>query len=1497
MRQHRPSTALVSYGTFRRKLCKPERLEDRSLLAYCIASSVAPPVNFELLSSASEGSVVAVQFQFMARTNSVFEGPDVGKGTFQERPVAVSTDLARAAWQYVGDGWSPLPGQAGAEGWVAMNVPPTIDKTAFLAQLASDPRVIQVSELGQVGLSGTNQFIPNDSSFSLLYGLHNTGQSSGLVDADIDAAEGWDGFTGSTEVVIAGIDTGIDYDHADLYLNVWINPAEIPASRRANLVDTDSDGKITFWDLNQSINQGLGKIVDLNSDGRISGSDILTQMSLDAFGNDTGLGGWADGISQNGDAYVDDLVGWNFVNGSRFPADDHGHGTHTAGTMGAIGNNGLGVSGVLHKTQIIPVKFLNAAGSGTDLAAAMAIEYAVAMGADVSNNSWGDDSNSALIDQAVDIAEAAGSVFVAAAGNFTRNNDTTPFFPASYPNPTVISVAATDRLDRISGFSNYGLTTVDLAAPGSSIYSTLRNNLYGSLSGTSMAAPHVAATVAAIMAVNPTWTTSQVVAKLLASVDPVASLAGKMVTGGRLNFAKAVDISVNDQPGSGNDLRIVAASISGPLEMTVTYEILGSESSAFELGVYRSVDATPGSDQLVGRFSFSDPGDLTAGLHTRQIPIGNGLSSLPLPGFGNADVDTDYRLLAVVDRLQSVAEDDLNPFMEDNTLAVSGVYQASNGDIHVYGTDDTDSVIIQPEGTTVRVSLNGNERAYSLSNNNVIRVRTAGGNDQVRNQAAYGLRAWAGEGDDEVWSGPVSDVVHGGSGADRWILIGTGQNDSIGLVNESSSVIRATLGTNIDRFTFDANDQVHVLAGFGNDSVTANITIPAILQGEDGNDTLTGGSAADTLLGGLGNDTLNGKLGNDTIDGGNGTDQWNVEGSTSGDVVRFQPQLPLLQLSVLRSATPNGPTLEEDVSQAIERISYTAGNGNDQVDMSAIDAPVYLALGLALLTVDGGNDNDILIGSDGADTLRGSAGNDQVSGGEGNDTLDGGLGNDILDGGGGNDSIAAGGGQDQLFGGTGNDKFTFLTTQAQPTTFDGGTGTDTLTAPTAVTLWNLTGANAGAVNGYGFAQIENLTGSSQPDTLRLLPGGSLTGVFTASSGVNTLDFASYDQAAQVNLATRTSTGVSGFTGVANLIGTSLGADRLIGANATTVWSITGVNSGTAGATTFSGFEQLTGGTGADTFRFQSIGLLTGTVDGGSGTDTLDYSLSQQAIEVNLQLKTSPQLSAFNSFESLIGSTFVDTLTGSDVDTVWTFSNATSGRSGTFSFTAMESLRGGLASDIFRPNANIVFNGLFDGGGGRNTLDYAAYTAGLSVNLLSQTSSAVSGGVANIRDVLGGAADDQLTGDAQDNLLIGNGGNDSLAGGLGNDILMGGSGNDSLSDIGGRNLMIGGAGLDSLFGGVDEDLLIGSATSFDSNTTALTSILLEWQRSDLLYIDRINHLTGAVPGGLNGTATLRTSTVPNDGSVDSLIGQDGLDWFWAAVNVDLLQDLAIGERVN
>jgi subtilisin family serine protease len=347
-------------------------------------------------------------------------------------------------------------------------------------------------------------------------------------------------------VVVADIDTGIDYNHPDLYQNVWINQAEIPPSRMKNLVDYNHDGYISWRDLNDPRNQGPFKITDVNGDGRIDAADILAPMIKDANGNDTGMGGWSDGISEDGDtAHVDDLIGWNFVNNTNNPLDDHGHGTHTAGTIAAMGNNGVGVVGVAFNTQIMALKFLSSSGVGSDLGAAEAIEYAAAHGARVSNNSWGGSGNDPALSNAISDAGSKGEIFVAAAGNSATNTDVTPNYPSAFNLSNIIAVAAIASDGSLASFSNYGPTTVDVGAPGVSIYSTLPNNSYGYLSGTSMATPHVTGTVALVLAEHPTWTMSQVINQILSSTTPDPALAGKTVTGGIINAALAVGAQLN----------------------------------------------------------------------------------------------------------------------------------------------------------------------------------------------------------------------------------------------------------------------------------------------------------------------------------------------------------------------------------------------------------------------------------------------------------------------------------------------------------------------------------------------------------------------------------------------------------------------------------------------------------------------------------------------------------------------------------------------------------------------------------------------------------------------------------------------------------------------------------------------------------------------------------------------------------------------------------------
>ena len=354
-----------------------------------------------------------------------------------------------------------------------------------IARLKSHQAIEYVEPDYQVSIART----PDDPRFDELWGLNNDGQTGGTADADIDAVEAWDISTGSRDVVVGVIDTGIDYSHSDLASNMWVNSSEIPG----------------------------------------------------------------DGIDNDGNGFIDDVHGINAITDSGDPMDDEGHGTHVSGTIGASGGNGIGVVGVNHEVSLVGCKFLDAAGNGSTSDAIKCIDYMVSLknsgvNLRVLNNSWGGGGYSQALADAIASSEAADLLFVAAAGNDTIDNDVNPHYPSNYENASVLSVASTDQTDGISWFSHYGLTSVDMGAPGSAILSTTPGESYASYSGTSMATPHVAGAAALVLSINPELSTQELKDLLMNSGDANAALQGVTVAGTRLNVNQAL-IDADPTPG------------------------------------------------------------------------------------------------------------------------------------------------------------------------------------------------------------------------------------------------------------------------------------------------------------------------------------------------------------------------------------------------------------------------------------------------------------------------------------------------------------------------------------------------------------------------------------------------------------------------------------------------------------------------------------------------------------------------------------------------------------------------------------------------------------------------------------------------------------------------------------------------------------------------------------------------------------------------------------
>jgi len=368
--------------------------------------------------------------------------------------------------------------------------------------------------------------IPNDPDFPAQWVLHNTGQSGGIVDADIDAPQAWEITTGSMQTVVAILDDGVDYTHPDLYLNIWLNQAEIPANIANNLSDADGDGILSFRDLNAPINASYTS--DLNGNGYIDGGDLLADPN------------WENGLDEDTNGQVDDLIGWDFRDDDNDPQheNENDHGTNAARIIGAVGNNGIAGAGINWQIRMMPVR-ITLRGEGAEIVdsqVAAGIDYAADSEASIIDAGYRGtphataDAFSQVMFDAIDRSRQAGVLFVAAAGNAARDTDVHPWYPQSYEVDNIISSGALsetgDQLS-LSSITNWGATTVDYAV------STYNGT-------TSHALAHATGIAALIKSVHPEWTYSQIKARMLGTVDPVPSLAGTTVTGGRLNAARAV---------------------------------------------------------------------------------------------------------------------------------------------------------------------------------------------------------------------------------------------------------------------------------------------------------------------------------------------------------------------------------------------------------------------------------------------------------------------------------------------------------------------------------------------------------------------------------------------------------------------------------------------------------------------------------------------------------------------------------------------------------------------------------------------------------------------------------------------------------------------------------------------------------------------------------------------------------------------------------------------
>ncbi|MEM0921691.1 MAG: S8 family serine peptidase [Pseudomonadota bacterium] len=751
---------------------------------------------------------------------------DLGKAHMADEILvqfAADAEPAEIAWLKAELGAETL-GSTSVLGIERLLLPQGSDLAKVLDFLAEHPLVALADAHYRIAADALAEpVIPNDPNFGIQWGLENTGdiasfgdpgfeaflESIAVPDADIDASEAWAHSTGEG-VVVAIIDTGIDLNHPDLAPNLWVNPGEIAG----NGIDDDNNGYID-----------------------------------DIHGFD--FGGAAINIRDDRDSD---------------PSDIQGHGTHVAGIVAADGENGISTIGVAPDAQIMALRIASDDSEFlSGFAILEAIEYAVANGARISNNSYG--PIGAFARPLIEAAGAAGHLFVASAGNDSQDQDLVPASQRIWDLDNVISVAASSLDDTLVGFSNFGATTVDLAAPGHFILSSALGSGARFLSGTSMAAPHVAGAAALALAIDPTLTVAQLKQAILSTVDSVAALDGLVETGGRLNVANLV-------------ASLMPAVPTGPITGTDgTDTLIGGQGDDEIFGLQ--------DDDLLQGLGGADT--LNGNLGNDTLDGGTG-ADLLFGGFGDdlylvdqaGDTVTEFQDRGI-DTVESQVSLTLSDNVENLALVGSG---SLNGD-----------------GNALANEIIGNAEANTLFG--------ANGDDQLRGGDGSDLLK-GGNGSDTLNGGLGADDLRGWKGDDRFIVDDAGdttlelQGNGIDTV---VALIDWTLSDNVENLIFGA--QAGGLQGTGNglaNQITGNGAANVLhglggadrLEARGGDDRLEGGAGADILIGGAGADsfvfTADGPALRDVItDFGNGADLVLLDGlslatlsdETGGAVARF----------------------------------------------------------------------------------------------------------------------------------------------------------------------------------------------------------------------------------------------------------------------------------------------------------------------------------------------------------------------------------------------------------------------------------------------------------------------------------------------------------------------------------------------------------------------------------------------------------------------------------